>query len=597
MNAQNEKAMQPKKVFITFFRMIGLGMPKWLFCFLGVTLIGLASYGFSLLSGMLLSVSLDHFAEGTSAVPAILLLLLALFGVMWMLAGGYIINLSAAMGIRARIQKRLISVWMNQTEAFASKHHSSDAMTLVTSDMEIVEDFYFQGLMTIFLLPLVQGIAAICTMAAIDWRLFLAPVVTGLISLYFSVRFSQKLQEKTNEVRTKTDHLTKSFTEIMNGNTAYRMMGITTDIAGQFEEENSAYAKSSAETKNVQIKITFIAQLLDAVSIVCFFAVGLWLAGSGRLDFSLVLLAFPLQSRVSEFMNCFGATWNFIITAGASGDRILNALEWPQEDKMEDRAALPAEHSATLELSGIHFGYEEGKQVLKDFNAKIQKGQKLALVGSSGSGKSTVLQLLFRFYNQNAGTISLGGVTTDQCSLDTWRSSFVLLQQDSPLLAKTIRENIAMGLYGNGENPSDEQIIAAAKAAGIHDFIQSLPEGYHTVVTEGGKNFSGGQRQRIAIARAFLSRAPIVLLDEPTAALDIESEKLVQESLDSLMQGRTVIMVAHRLQTVQNFDNILVLHQGRVIESGSHEQLMEKNGAYAQLYRAQALDAGQTAKA
>lgn len=578
-----------RQVMRTFFRMIRLGMPNWILCFLGSSIVGLMYYGVVLVIGLLSSLSLIHFRAGTSAVPTVAGLMLALLGIVVVQLVGLTMNMSSSMRIRTNIQQRLLSAWIRQTEAFASRHHSGDAMALVTSDMSILEDFYFQGLTYQFLVPLIQGIAATVTIVSIDYRLLVPPVITGLISFLFSVRLSGQVQEKNKLVRTETDHMTRVFSEIAMGNEAYRSMGMVPRVLADYFQQSEEYAELCAKTDNISVDIKFFITLMGALSEISFLGLGLWLSATGRLDFAMVLLAFPVQMLVSEMMGCFGPAWNFIIAAGIAGERIMGGLKWPQEEenKEEDLQSVGRSFSRHLTLSKVDFRYEEEKPILRQFSADISAGRKLALVGPSGSGKSTVLQLLLRFYQEDSGTITLDGENASKYSLEAWRSAFVLLQQDASLLAKTVGENIAMGRYGDGSEPTEAEILAAAKAAGIHDFIMSLPEQYQTLVTEGGKSFSGGQRQRLAIARAFMSNAPIVLLDEPTAALDPESEQLVQQSLVSLMEGRTVIMVAHRLETVRDFDEIIVLDHGNTVQRGTHDQLMKQGGLYAQMYRIQ----------
>lgn len=596
MKKKLENSSDAGQTLRTFYRMIRLGMPKWLLCFLGVVLIGLGNYGFSLVTGLLLSTSLNHFKEGDLALLSAAVLLAISFIVMWGIVAGYILNVRGAMGIRAGIQKRLLSVWIRQTEAFAARRHSSDAMTLVTSDMDIMENFYFQGLAHVFMIPFFGGVAALITIIGIDFRLLFAPVITGLISLFFSLSRAGRIQEKNRKVRLETDSLTKSFSEIASGNTAYRTMGMTPGVLRRYFKQSDAYAHLSAEAQNIQVNIKFVVELMSTLSVVLFIGTGIWLADTGRMDFSLVLLAFPLQSMVGNMVCSFGDAWNFIVGAGTSGERVIASLKWPTETEGEGESCVSFRKGNLLRLSNIQFGYEKETPVLRNISLDIESGKKVALVGASGSGKSTILQLLLRFYEPDGGTISMENISSGNCSLESWRSAFVLLSQEAPMMARSVRENIAMGLYGDGKQPSGSEIEKAARAAGIHDFIMSLPDQYDTIVTEEGGNISGGQRQRIAIARAFLSNAPIVLLDEPTAALDAESEKLVQQSLWSLMGGRTVIMIAHRLETVRDFDEIVVLDHGEIVQRGTHEQLMEEEGPYSSLYLMQEKAAAQPAR-
>ena len=573
-------------VINTFIKMIRLGMPGWICCLLGVTVIGLGSYLFNLLIGLILSTTLEHFEAGTSAASTIFLITGFLFLATVFMAGGYVFNLYGAMGIRAKIQRRLVSVWVRLTESFASKRHSSESMSIITSDMDILEDFYFQGLMNALFIPLVQGIASVVTIAAINWRLLLPPVITGVISLLVNISFSGRVQETNRTLRRAADQLTQSFQETVRGNVTWRMLGTTDGALDSYRQTGEFYTEKAAAPKRLKANIKFVEELLSAVSTIVFLGISIWLTTKGSLTFASVMLVYPLINCVGEMMNSFGGTWNFIVTATTSGERVMGALDWPRED-ISDSIMEPEQDISSLSFQEVSFGYDQEKPVLKGISFQIKPGQTIALVGDSGGGKSTILQLLLRFYDPDQGSVEMKGKNAKEYSLDAWRANIVYLEQNAPLLSKTVRENIAMGLYGRGRNPSEEEIMRAARAAGAHEFIMDLPEGYDTHIDERGGNLSGGQRQRIALARAFLNDAPILLLDEPTAALDAESERVIQQSLESIMKERTVVVVAHRLETIRNADLILVLNNGKIEEQGSHQDLLTRNGLYARLYSKQ----------
>ncbi|MCT8267054.1 MULTISPECIES: ABC transporter ATP-binding protein [Afifella] len=238
---------------------------------------------------------------------------------------------------------------------------------------------------------------------------------------------------------------------------------------------------------------------------------------------------------------------------------------------------------ARIRFEHVDFSYDNGTPVLRDFDLSIEPGQKVALVGPSGAGKSTVLNLALRFFDPSGGRILIDGQDVRDVTLPSVRGASALLTQDPVLFDETIRTNIAYG----SEEASQEQIIEAAKAAAAHDFISRLPNGYETHVGEAGGRLSGGERQRVAFARAMLRDAPILLLDEPTSALDAEAEAKVQTALDGLLKGRTVLMIAHRLSTVKRADLICVMVEGRIVERGSHHELIAKNGAYARMFHTQ----------
>ena len=246
-------------------------------------------------------------------------------------------------------------------------------------------------------------------------------------------------------------------------------------------------------------------------------------------------------------------------------------------------AADPGRVRGAIAFENIAFGYDDETQVLRDVSFKIEPGQVVGIVGPTGSGKSTVLSLLPRIYDPSGGRILIDGVDVATFKLASLRAQVGFVLQETVLFRGTIRENIAYGRPG----ATDEEVVAAAKVANADEFIGRMPHGYDTVVGERGDTLSGGQRQRIGIARAVIRNSPIMILDEPTAALDTESEHLVIDALRELMKGRTVIMIAHRLSTISHADKIVVLKDGVVAEEGSHSELLARNGVYAELHRIQ----------
>jgi subfamily B ATP-binding cassette protein MsbA len=231
----------------------------------------------------------------------------------------------------------------------------------------------------------------------------------------------------------------------------------------------------------------------------------------------------------------------------------------------------------------VNFEYVKGKPVLKNINLEIKSGQTVALVGNSGGGKTTVSALLPRFYDVTGGEITLDGINIKDIELNNLRNQIAVVFQDNFLFGGTIRENITFG----NENITQEQLDSAVKSACLEEFVASLPEGLDTVVGERGVTLSGGQKQRVAIARAFIKNAPILILDEATSALDNKSEAIVQQAIDNLMKNRTVLVIAHRLSTVRHADKIVVINNGEIAESGTHDELIKQNGAYAALYKTQ----------
>jgi subfamily B ATP-binding cassette protein MsbA len=323
-----------------------------------------------------------------------------------------------------------------------------------------------------------------------------------------------------------------------------------------------------------------IAEVLSGMAIVTIIIYGGYqvIAGAstaGKL-FSFIaafLLAFEPMKRLAKLSNT-------LQLGLAAADRLFNMLDVaPAIHDKPDAVTLQVKNPV-VSLEDVHFTYEDGSEALRGVSFTAEAGKTVALVGASGAGKSTILNLIPRFYDVTSGAIRVDGHDIRDVTLASLRSNMALVSQEVAIFNDTIRDNIAYGTPG----ATEEQIIAAAKSAAAHDFISELPEGYHTIVGENGVKLSGGQRQRISIARAMLKNAPILLLDEATSALDAQSERLVQTALEKLQQGKTTIVVAHRLSTIIGADVIHVLSGGKIVESGDHDTLLVKGGIYADLY-------------
>ena len=269
----------------------------------------------------------------------------------------------------------------------------------------------------------------------------------------------------------------------------------------------------------------------------------------------------------------------------AAADRVFEVLE--SEDSMsdEENAKFLSEFNKSIALKNIVFKYEK-ENVLNDFSFSVKKGQTVALVGQSGSGKSTIANLLTRFYDVNEGSIEIDGVDIKKFTKKSLRSQIGLVTQDSILFNNSIKNNLLIG----NENATNDEIIEALKVANAWEFVTELPGGIDANIGDAGNSLSGGQKQRLSIARAVLKNAPIMILDEATSALDTESERLVQEALENMMKNRTSIVIAHRLSTIQNADQIIVMKQGKIVEQGKHQELLDKKGMYHKLVLMQTLD-------
>ena len=269
-------------------------------------------------------------------------------------------------------------------------------------------------------------------------------------------------------------------------------------------------------------------------------------------------------------------------SAAAASDRVFRFLGETEMEEESKKTKTLTDVRGDVSFDHVRFGYDEGKTIIHDFSAEVKAGQKIAIVGPTGAGKTTMVNLLMRFYELNAGKIRIDGVPIDELTRENLHDLFCMVLQDTWLFEGTIKENVR---YSKTDR-SDEEIIRACKAVGLHHFIKTLPDGYDTVLSDNA-GLSAGQRQLVTIARAMVENAPMLILDEATSSVDTRTEALIQKAMDELMKGRTSFVIAHRLSTIKNADLILVMKDGDILESGNHEELMKQGGFYADLYNSQ----------
>ncbi len=413
-------------------------------------------------------------------------------------------------------------------------------------------------------------------MLYLDWKLTLIfAIVTPLMALYLR-RMTPKLRASAKRVQESMGDMTKAAEEAIAGQRIVKIFG-----AGDYEQNR--FGKIVGNNRHIELRLTRISglnslviELLAAIALglVVYYAVGKFSAGEfAAFVGALLMLITPIKHLTA-------ANEEFQIGLAAA-QSVFEVIDSPTEINEGEKTIARA--NGEIEFRNVSLRYDNAKKLaLDNLSFMIQPGEKLALVGRSGGGKTTMVNLLPRFYELQQGLILLDGIDIRALELKNLRSQFSLVSQDIVLFNDTVFNNIA---YGVLRDSTEEEVIQAAKAAHAWEFIQQLPDGLQNEIGDRGVRLSGGQRQRIAIARAILKNAPILLLDEATSALDTESEKFVQAALDTLMQGRTTIVIAHRLSTIENADRILVLDHGKIVEAGSHDDLIVTNGYYSKLYQ------------
>jgi len=428
-------------------------------------------------------------------------------------------------------------------------------------------------------------IVYIAILFSISWKLALIALII-LPLLGVSLQPMLKRLRKGNLRRGNVHgEMTSVLQETISGIRLVKASGTESYEEARFADGSNKYARSSLKMTRLALVAPPVTEVIGTLIAVLVLWIGaLQVLQSGTMTGATLLAFLTLVLRLLQPLKQLSQMRTTAQSSLASAERLFQILDSPAEFQRDSGTRDKATFERELRFENVTFAYEEDAPVLSGIDLVARKGEVVALVGPSGSGKSTLVDLIPRFYEPGEGLILLDGVDTREIKLPTLRSLTGIVSQETVLFHDSVRNNIAYGAPGRY---TQEQIEAAARAANAHEFITELPDGYDTMLGERGTRLSGGQRQRLAIARALLSDPPILILDEATSALDTESERLVQEAVDRLLQGRTVFVIAHRLSTVTHADQIVVLDRGEIIERGTHAELLAKRGAYSRLYTLQ----------
>jgi ATP-binding cassette subfamily B protein len=507
--------------------------------------------------------------------------------------------------ITADLRETLFAHLQRLPLAYHEGRHSGDVLSVLTNDVSAAEQAYRQDLYTLVESSM-MGLSAAVLMLFLDWRLALLIILSGLAPLVANALFAKPLRRAGQEVQAKLGTVSERLSDLLAGYQVVRTFSLVEWIAERFARANGEVLDSSLRRVRLQTALRATNGFAGVVQLLSYYG-GAYMVLTGQTTFGLVMGLTQLNNQIAYFMYSLGGTISRIQGALAAVDRLLDVLDAaPEPERYADmpvpavgahgRAPLPSSKSDVLiSFRDVWFSYdqregdtevseqERSRDVIKGMSFDVRLGQVVAFVGPSGGGKSTLFKLLLGGYPIVKGAGYVSGWSIARYQLCDLRDRFAYVPQDAYLYAGSVMENIR---YGK-PTASDEQVMAAARAAYAHDFVSELPEGYETTVGERGAKLSGGERQRIAIARALLKDAPILLLDEATSSLDSESEHWVQQALAALMRGRTTLVIAHRLSTIERADFIYVVDEGRIVEQGQQDELVAQDGLYRRLYEMQ----------
>ncbi len=463
---------------------------------------------------------------------------------------------------------------------------AGEVISRVINDVEQTKNFIMIGLMNLWL-DVATILIAIGIMMTMDVKLTIVAII-ALPFFGFSVKyFFGKLRDLTRKRSQALAHVQSYLHERVSGISIIKSFTLEKHEQQIFDKENGEFLERALDHTKWNAKSFAVVNTITDIAPLLVIGFAGYQVIQGQLTVGTMAAFYAYIERLYSPLRRLVNSSTTLTQSIASMDRMFELMdeEYDVQDRKGARELPPVKGQVSFE--NVDFQYEqEGQMILKNINFNIKPGETAAFVGMSGGGKSTIVSLIPRFYNVTSGAVKIDDIDVNDAVIHSLRAQIGIVLQDNILFSDSVKQNILMGR----PDATDEEVIAAAKAANAHDFIMTLPQGYETKVGERGVKLSGGQKQRVAIARVFLKNPPILVLDEATSALDLESEALIQDSLDRLASNRTTIIIAHRLSTITHADKIFVIDHGELVEEGNHESLMEKQGVYYDLFQIQKLD-------
>lgn len=470
--------------------------------------------------------------------------------------------------------------------SYFDKTTIGDTLSRVTNDIDMIGHTMNQSFSTL-IVAITMFLGSLFMMIKTSPIMALTAVVSTFLGFGVMMFILARSQKYFTKVQEELGEINGHIEEVYSGHNVIKVYNAQEEVRNKFVEINERLFENGRKSQFYSGLMQPIMGFIGNFGYVAVCIAGAILTMNGSITFG-VIVAFMIYIRLfTQPLTQFAQAMSQLQSTAAAGERVFELLDAPElADESEKKAYLDkSKVKGEIEFKNVQFGYDEDKLIIKDFNAKIKPGAKVAIVGPTGAGKTTIVNLLMKFYEINDGDITIDGISINDLTRENVHDLFVMVLQDTWLFEGTLKDNIRF----NDESVTDEMIEEACKKIGLDHFIKTLPERYDTVLTD-TDSMSGGQKQLITIARSMVDDSPFLILDEATSSVDTRTEVLVQEAMDKLTTNRTSFIIAHRLSTIRNADLILVMKDGNIVEQGNHEELIEKDGFYAELYNSQFLD-------
>lgn len=582
MHQEQLKTKEKANSYSVLKRMLGYIKPYWLMVLISIlsslTLIGINLYISDIITRLAENVRKGAYIDSLHYIY--IMIVLTLLGVVASFLVKYAsgrFSLYSIRDIRKDIYKHIEKINVR----FVDKNHTGEIVSRLTNNISLLQDLLENNIRNFLYHPLLS-LGAFILLLRINWKLLFVSGGTMFLALLLTFIISNPVKRKVKDLQKDIAKVNAVYQDNIMGIYIVKTYNLYKNLFKKYELYLVKALKESLGIEKINSLLVPIGMILSIAPILVCIMVGGYFSVTGQLKPGELLSFIYLLDYLSNSASVFPKIITEYKTIMGVTTHLFEILDEP----VERQGGLTIKETSCeypIVFDNVSFSYDKDVRALENLNIKIKRDKMTALVGPSGSGKSTIIKLICGFYDASDGNIKLWDTDLKELNLQDIRSNISLVSQDVYLLPGTVAENISYGI----DNVPVGEIIKAAKAANAHEFIEKLPEGYNTVLGELGSSLSGGQRQRIAIARAIIKKTPVLLLDEPTSALDTHSEILIQESLERISKESVVLVIAHRLSTIKNADEIIVINQGRFADSGTHSELVERNGLYRQLYERQ----------